>query len=179
MAGAHHRNGAPAWKVPLGGCHQPEGWVSSDQKNTKEGAQPHSSADSWIKALLSKALPTRARPSFSHHQSLPSGSLYKRLSLLHQRADRRSKKNHSPTVTKIKTTLQKCLTSMLKQKVMSQMKGQDKTPEKQLNEVEIGHLPEKEFRIMIWKMIQDLRKRMEAKIERSKTFYQGPGRTKE
>ena len=29
------------------------------------------------------------------------------------------------------------------------MKEQDKTPEKQLNEVEIGNLPEKEFRIMI------------------------------
>ena len=29
-----------------------------------------------------------------------------------------------------------------KQKVMSQMKGQDKIPEKQLNEVEIGNLPE-------------------------------------
>ena len=44
---------------------------------------------------------------------------------------------------------------------MSQMKGQDKTPEKQLNEVEIGHLPEKEFRIMIVKMIQDSGKTME------------------
>ena len=44
---------------------------------------------------------------------------------------------------------------------MSQMKGQDKTPEKQLNEVEIGNLPEKKFRIMIVKMIQDLRKNME------------------
>ena len=41
------------------------------------------------------------------------------------------------------------------------MKGEDKTPEKQLNEVEIGNLPEKEFRIMIVKMIQDLGKRME------------------
>ena len=47
---------------------------------------------------------------------------------------------------------------MKKQKVMSQMKGQDKTPEKQLNEVEIGNFPEKEFRIMIVKMIQDLGK---------------------
>ena len=44
---------------------------------------------------------------------------------------------------------------------MSEMKGQDKTPEKQLNEVELGNLPEKEFRIIIVKMIQDLRKRME------------------
>ena len=40
------------------------------------------------------------------------------------------------------------------------MKGQDKTPEKQLNEVEIGNLPEKELRIMIMKMIQDLVKTM-------------------
>ena len=49
---------------------------------------------------------------------------------------------------------------------MSQGKEQDKTPEKQLNEVEIGNLSEKEFRIMTVKMIQDLRKRMEAKIEK-------------
>ena len=41
------------------------------------------------------------------------------------------------------------------------MKEQDKSPEKQLNEVEIGNLPEKEFRIIIVKMIQDLRKRRE------------------
>ena len=31
---------------------------------------------------------------------------------------------------------------MKKQKVKSQKKGQDKIPEKQLNEVEIGNLPE-------------------------------------
>ena len=42
---------------------------------------------------------------------------------------------------------------------MSLMKGQDKTPEKQLNEVEIGNLPEKEFTITIVKMIQDLGKK--------------------
>ena len=42
-----------------------------------------------------------------------------------------------------------------------QRKGQDKTPERQLNEVETGNLPGKEFRIMIVKMIQDLGKRME------------------
>ena len=49
---------------------------------------------------------------------------------------------------------------------MYQMKEQYKTPEKQLNEVEIGNLPEKEFRIMIVKMIQDLKIRMEAKIKK-------------
>ena len=47
---------------------------------------------------------------------------------------------------------------------MYQMKEQDKSPEKQLNEVETDNLPEKEFRIRIVKMIQDLRKKMEVKI---------------
>ena len=46
------------------------------------------------------------------------------------------------------------------------MKGRDKTPEKQPNEVEIGSLPQKEFRILIVKMIQDLRNRTERMQER-------------
>ena len=50
------------------------------------------------------------------------------------------------------------------------MKGQHKTPEKQLNGFEIGNLLEKEFRIMIVKMIQDLGKRMK-KIQ--KMFTKG------
>ena len=46
------------------------------------------------------------------------------------------------------------------QKIVSQMKGQDEIPEKQLNEMEIGNLQEK-FKIMILKIIQDLGERME------------------
>ena len=42
------------------------------------------------------------------------------------------------------------------------LKKQDKYPEEQLSEVEIGHLSKKEFRVMIIKMMQDLAKRMEA-----------------
>ena len=38
-------------------------------------------------------------------------------------------------------------------KNISQLKEQDKTTEKQLTEVEIGNPPEKEFRVMIAKMI--------------------------
>ena len=38
-------------------------------------------------------------------------------------------------------------------------KRQDRTSENQPNEVEIGNIPEKEFRIMIVKIIQDLRKK--------------------
>ena len=54
---------------------------------------------------------------------------------------------------------------------MSQMKEQGKTPEKQLSEVEIGNLQEKVFRIVIVKMIQDLRKRMEARIEKMQEMF--------
>ena len=54
---------------------------------------------------------------------------------------------------------------------MYQMKEQEKTPEKQVNEVEIGNLPEKEFRKMIVKMIQDLGKRMEVKIKKMQEMF--------
>ena len=54
---------------------------------------------------------------------------------------------------------------------MYQMKEQDKTPGKQLNEVEIVNLLEKEFRIIIVKMIQDLGKRMEAKIKKVQEIF--------
>ena len=62
-------------------------------------------------------------------------------------------------MARTKATLQKLL-RMKKQNIMFQMKGQEKTPEKQLNEVEIGNLPEKGFRMVIVKMIQGLGKRM-------------------
>ena len=43
---------------------------------------------------------------------------------------------------------------------MLQMKEQGKNPQDQINEEEIVNLPEKEFRVMIVKMIQDLGNRM-------------------
>ena len=51
------------------------------------------------------------------------------------------------------------------------MKGQDKTPEKQLNAVETGNLTEKEIRIMTVKMIQDLGKRMESRIKKIQEMF--------
>ena len=47
----------------------------------------------------------------------------------------------------MKTTSQK-VNQNEKAEVMSQMKGQDKSPEKQLNEMETGNLLEKEFRMI-------------------------------
>ena len=50
---------------------------------------------------------------------------------------------------------------------MQQMKEQGKNPPDQTNEEEIGSLPEKEFRVMIVKMIQNLDNRMEKVQETS------------
>ena len=50
---------------------------------------------------------------------------------------------------------------MRKQRNTQQMKEQGKNPPEQTNEKEIGSLPEKELRVMILKMIQNLGNRME------------------
>ena len=46
------------------------------------------------------------------------------------------------------------------------MKEQYKSPQEQLNEEEIGNLPEKEFRVMIVKLIQNLKKRIDEWIKK-------------
>ena len=50
---------------------------------------------------------------------------------------------------------------MKKQKNTTQMKGQTRNTEVQINEEDIGTLPEKEFKIMIVKMIKSLENKME------------------
>ena len=50
---------------------------------------------------------------------------------------------------------------MKRQRNATQMKEQSRNMEVQINEEEIGKLPEKEFRIMIVKMIKNLENKME------------------
>ena len=50
---------------------------------------------------------------------------------------------------------------MKRQRNTSQMREQTRNTEVQINEEEIGKLPEKEFRIMIVKMIRNLENKME------------------
>ena len=54
---------------------------------------------------------------------------------------------------------------------MSQMKEQSKNLQDQINEEEIGNLPEKKLREMIAKMIQKLRNRMEAWIVKIQEMF--------
>ena len=63
---------------------------------------------------------------------------------------------------------------MRQQRNMLQRKEQGKNLQDQINDEEIGNLPGKEFRIMIVKMIQDLRNRMEAWIKKIQEMLQNP-----
>lgn len=54
---------------------------------------------------------------------------------------------------------------------MFQKKEQDKTPEEKLSEAEMGNLHEKKFKVMIIKMIKELRRRMDPKSEKLDVFY--------
>ena len=58
---------------------------------------------------------------------------------------------------------------MKRQRNIQQVKEHDKCPQNQTKEEDIGNLPEKEFRIMIVKMIQNLESKMELQINRLET----------
>ena len=58
---------------------------------------------------------------------------------------------------------------MKRQRNTQQVKEQEKSPPNQTKEEELGNLPEKEFQIMIVKMIQNLEIKMEAQINHLET----------
>ena len=58
-------------------------------------------------------------------------------------------------------TISKKIIIMKSQRNTTKMKEQTRNTEVQLNEGEIGKLPEKEFRIMIVKMIRNLENKMD------------------
>ena len=58
---------------------------------------------------------------------------------------------------------------MKRQRNTQQLKGQDKCPPNQTKEEEIGNLPDKEFQIMIVKMIQNLEIKRQSQINSLET----------
>ena len=70
------------------------------------------------------------------------------------------------------------LDKMRWQRNMFQIKEQDETLEGQPREVEIGKLPEKEFRVMTI-MIQDLRRRMEEQTKKIQEMFNEEEKFKE
>ena len=61
------------------------------------------------------------------------------------------------------------LNKMKRQRNTQQVKEHEKCPPSQTKEEEIGNLPDKEFRIMIIKMIQNLENKMELQINSLET----------
>ena len=149
-------------------------WDTSGQTSN----QGRNIADRLLKVLMSSQLPTKHTPWHGpayqrdktqlhspggRNQSCPAASLYKSLkhaSTMGQRAETRRTTTLQPEEWKLQSQ------KVEWQRKMSQMKENDKTPEEQLREVEIGNLSEKEFRIMVVKMIQNLGGTMEAQIQR-------------
>ena len=148
----------PSWCSPLIACRF-WSWIASGQTTNKDRVQCYPSRDDRIKVLVNSALPTRGRPSFSHHQFLLSESLHKPPSFIHQRANRRSKKIYNPAVARKKTASQK-----VKQNENAEDYVLDEGTRWNSRETTKWngdrHLQEK-FRIMILKIIWDLGKRME------------------
>ena len=58
---------------------------------------------------------------------------------------------------------------MKRQRNTQQVKEHDKCPPNQTKKEEIGSLPEKEFRIMIVKMVQNLENKIELQINKPET----------
>ena len=61
------------------------------------------------------------------------------------------------------------INKMKRQRNTQQAKEQDKCPPNQTKEEEIGNLPDKEFQIMIVKMIQNLENKLELQINSLET----------
>ena len=76
-------------------------------------------------------------------------------------ADTKINGNYKPAACEKETPKHSKLSKMRRQRNTQQIKEQGKNPPDQTNEKEIGSLPEKEFRVMIVKMIQNLENRKE------------------
>ena len=55
---------------------------------------------------------------------------------------------------------------MKRQRTITQIREQEKNPEKHLRDLEVISLQEKDFRLMIVEMIQDIGNKLEAKIDK-------------
>ena len=144
-------------------------WEASGQIIKRVGIQPpHQETDcsmsSWAQSCPLNTAPDTALPTSTHRWANVSP---------HRRKPAPLKQPHLPGGQQQKQEeLQPCSLSNGScnrrestkwQRTMFQMNEQDKMPGQKLIEGEIGNLPKKEFGVMKEKIIQDLRKRMEAR----------------
>ena len=94
-------------------------------------------------------VPSTRKPTQSTEPTFPTGGRHQKQRELQTCSLQKGDPKHSK------------LSKMRRQRNTQQMKKQGKNPPEQTNEEEIGSLPEKEFKVMIVKMIQNLGNRME------------------
>ena len=99
------------------------------------------------------------------HQSLPSGSLQQAPipTSTTRETDARSKRSYNSIVCKKFTTAKTCKNE--KTENYNSDEGEEKNPEKQLSDLEIISLQEKDNKLMTLKMIQDTGNKLEAKMD--------------
>ena len=99
------------------------------------------------------------------HQSLPSGSLQQAPvpTSATRGADTRSKRGYNSIICK-KVTTPKTYKNEKTENYNSD-EGERKTPEKQLSDEEILSLQEKDFRLLMLKMMQDIGNKLEARMD--------------
>ena len=102
---------------------RPQGWVASGQRTNREGAQPFRSADNWIKALLARPCPPEQDPVLS----IPSPSHQETYtSLWPSSIGGQTEEARQTRVPQLEQKSHYRKLIMMKNKVMSQMKGWDK-----------------------------------------------------
>ena len=134
----HEPSQSPPLAPPKSGVGSSVGSPQAKQPTGREPSPP--SADKQIKVLLSSA--HQSNTQLYPPQSLPSGNLHKPLREPHPPEGRQQKQEELQSCSLgNKNHIHRKIDKMKRQRAMYQRKEQDKTLEKQLNEVEIGNLP--------------------------------------
>ena len=166
----------PGWATILEkSCPTHQSWEAPGQTTNWLGTQLHPLADRLPKVLLDTQPPlitpddtaslTRGtRLSSTHQGSLPSGSLQQ---VPESTSPTRGQTPVAGGATALKSSERRPQMQKARQneKVVKYdpVEGTRPTPRKKLNEMEINKLSEKYFKVMILRMIQDLRKKKKKK----------------
>ena len=127
-----------------------------------------------ISSLLDTPLHSREKKSSSMHQNTDSSfHIQETLKANHQtpptRRNLHNKKKQQITGIQKGHSKHSNINKMKRQRNTQQVREHGKCPPSQTKEEEIGNPPEKEFRIMIIKMIQNLENKMELQISSLET----------
>ena len=136
----------------------------TSSKQQKKNTNPIISKQDYhlTQPCLSEEKQTNKQTNKNSAQSHPLGSLHKPLDQSLESRNQKEERIQPLSLGKGDLKHNKFFKKVMKrQRNTTQMKEQARNTEVQINEEEIGKLPEREFRIMIVKMIKNLENKME------------------